>query len=150
MLLALWLARRITQPLQEVTAGAERIAAGDYGHKVYAAGHDEVGTLARTFNHMSDRLATQFAQLEEDRQQLRTILSGMVEGVVALDAEQRILFANERAAQLLEFPAPRPRSAGSCGRWSASRPLQDVVQRALSESEPCQEELNWNGPPPAA
>ena len=101
--LSFWLARQVTRPLQELTFGTERIAAGDYGHKVFAPGNDEIGTLARSFNEMSQRLAAQFAQLAEDRQQLRIILSGMVEGVVALDAEQRILFANDRAAQLLEF-----------------------------------------------
>src|SRR5262249_30456548 len=52
MALAFWLARRITRPLQELTRGAEQIAGGAYGHKVYAGGRDEVGTLARSFNHM--------------------------------------------------------------------------------------------------
>ena len=103
MALTFWMTRRIMRPVEELTASAERIATGDYGQKVYVAGTDEVGTLARTFNHMSGRLAAQFAQLENDREQLRTILSGMVEGVIALDAGQRILFANERAAELLRF-----------------------------------------------
>src|SRR5262245_7537523 len=103
LVLAFWLAHRIARPVQELTAGAERIAAGEYGQKVYAAGGDELGVLGRAFNQMSERLAGQFAQLKEDRQQLRMILSGMVEGVVALDAEQSILFVNERAAELLEF-----------------------------------------------
>jgi two-component system, OmpR family, phosphate regulon sensor histidine kinase PhoR len=145
MCLAFWLARRLAQPLQELTMGAERIAAGEYGHKVYVGGQDEVGTLARAFNLMSERLAQQFAQVEEDRQKLRTVLSGMVEGVVAIDAEQRILFANERAAQLLEFSTPSP-----VGRklWEVVRRLsiQEVVQRALAGTEPTQEELDWNGP----
>src|SRR6266545_2179384 len=101
--LAFWLARRITRPLQELTEGVERIAGGAYGHKVYAGGKDEIGILSRTFNHMSERLAEQFAQLDEERQQLRAILSGMVEGVIALDAEQRILFVNDRAVQLLDL-----------------------------------------------
>src|SRR5262249_38210917 len=99
--LCFWLARRLTQPLQELTAGAEKIAAGNYGYRVYDAARDEVGMLAHGFNHMSDRLAAQFAQLDDDRQQLRMILSGMEEGVVALDAGQNILFANERAVRLL-------------------------------------------------
>jgi two-component system phosphate regulon sensor histidine kinase PhoR len=95
--LAFWLARRVTGPLQELTAGAEEIAAGAFGHHVLARGNNEVGQLTRTFNHMSERLADQFAQLDDDRQQLRAVLSSMVEGVVALDSEQRVLFANERA-----------------------------------------------------
>jgi two-component system phosphate regulon sensor histidine kinase PhoR len=145
LLLAFWLARRITRPIQELTGGAERIAAGGYGHTVYALGKDEVGTLARTFNHMSERLAVQFAQLEEDRQQLRAVLSGMIEGVVALDANQRILFANERAQQLLEFP---PASVGGRKLWEVvrQRSVQEVVERALAQAEPQREELDWHGP----
>jgi two-component system phosphate regulon sensor histidine kinase PhoR len=143
--LSFWLARRVTRPLQELTVGAERIAAGDYGQKVYSAGRDEVGTLARSFSNMSQRLAGQFAQLEEDRQQLRMILSGMVEGVIALDADQNILFANERAAELLGFDS-QARAGRKLWEVVRIRSLQNLVRRALSEPEPCQEELNWNGP----
>jgi two-component system phosphate regulon sensor histidine kinase PhoR len=145
MLLAFLLARRITRPLQELTAGAERIASGNYGHKVYIASTDEVGLLAKTFNHMSSRLAAQFAQMEEDRHQLRAILSGMIEGVVALDSAQQILFVNDRAAQLLQFPA-----TSSVGRklWEVVRQpaLQEVVRRALAAPEAHHEELKLTGP----
>src|SRR5262249_26867628 len=103
LVLSFWLARRTARPLRELIAAADRIAAGDYGQKVYLAGKDEGATLAETFNRMSLSLAAGFTQLEEDRQQLRTILSSMVEGVIALDADQRIVFANDRAGQLLEF-----------------------------------------------
>jgi two-component system phosphate regulon sensor histidine kinase PhoR len=142
--LAFWMARRISRPLRELTEGAERIAAGGYGHKVYAVGNDEIAALGRSFNSMSEHLEEQFTQLAEDRQQLRTILSGMIEGVVALDAEQRVLFANERAAQLLGFPA---RSVVGRPLWEVVRRsgLQEVVQRALAGPEPSRQELSWNG-----
>ncbi len=143
--LAFWVARRTVRPLTELTEAARLIAEGAYGHKVYASGPDEIAVLARTFNHMSVRLAKQFAQLEEDRQQLRAILSGMVEGVIALGADERILFVNERAARLLEFQAQ-----AAVGRrlWEVVRvrPLQEVARRALANPEPRQEELRWNSP----
>lgn len=144
MLMAFVLARRMARPLQELTAGAERIAAGEYGHKVYGAGADETGTLASAFNTMSQRLAEQFARVEQDRQELRAVLSGMVEGVVAIDAEQRILFANDRAAQLLEFamPAAVGRKLWEVVRWPS---IQEVVRRARDSSEPFREELDWPG-----
>jgi two-component system phosphate regulon sensor histidine kinase PhoR len=147
MAVAFWLARRITRPLAELTRGAERVAAGGYGHKVFAGGRDEVGTLSRTFNHMSERLAEQFAQLDADRQQLRAILSGMVEGVVALDAEQRILFANDRAVQLLQLDG-QPVVGRKLWEVSRRRALQKVVRRALTDVDTCREELTWEGSPP--
>jgi two-component system phosphate regulon sensor histidine kinase PhoR len=137
-------AHRLSRPLRELADAAERLGAGGGGGRVSPDGGDEVGQLGRAFNHMSERLATRISQLEEDRQQLRTILSAMVEGVVALDAQQRILFANDRAAKLLEFPTQAP-----VGRrlWEVvrQRPLLDVVRRALHSPEPQREELGWNG-----
>jgi two-component system phosphate regulon sensor histidine kinase PhoR len=145
LILAFWLARRITGPLQELTVGAERIALGNYGHKVYVASQDEAGALARSFNHMSERLASQFAELEADREQLRMILSGMVEGVIGVDADQCILFANERAVKLLRL---HPLATTGRKLWEVvrRRSLQQILRRALADPEPHQEELDWDGP----
>lgn len=99
---------------------------------------------SRVFSLRGERRDARLAQLEEDRQQLRTILSGMVEGVVALDAEQRILYANERAMNLLGLPRQAP-----VGRylWEVvrNRPFLNVVARALEKAEPQREELAWTG-----
>lgn len=143
--LACWIAQRLVGPVRELTRGAEQIAAGDYGHRVYVDRGDEVGLLTRTFNHMSERLAAQFAQLDEDRQQLRTVLSSMVEGVVAVDPEQRVLFANERAGQLLEFST---RTAVGRFLWELvrNRSIHEVIRSAMVEGERRHHELNWIGP----
>src|SRR5262249_13439592 len=64
--------------------------------------------------------------------------------VVALDGDQRILFANDRAAELLELTSPAP-----VGRpiWEVvrQRALIDVVRRALDSPEPQREEITWTG-----
>jgi two-component system phosphate regulon sensor histidine kinase PhoR len=122
---------------------AEGLGEGEPAARVFPDG-DEFADLSRALNHTNERLAARIARLEQDRQQLRTILSGMVEGVVALDPEQRILFANDRAGELLELSA-QP----SVGRrfWEVirQRALLDVVRRALDQPEPRREEIVWNG-----
>jgi two-component system, OmpR family, phosphate regulon sensor histidine kinase PhoR len=139
-LLSAGVTRRMAPALRDLTAAADRIAAGKPGKRVFHGGVDVLDALGRSFNLMSERLTTRIAALEEDRQQLRAILSGMVEGVVALDADQRILFANDRATELLEFPTRTP-----VGRrlWEVvrRRALLDLVQHALKSPEPCREEL---------
>jgi two-component system phosphate regulon sensor histidine kinase PhoR len=69
----------------------------------------------------------------------------MVEGVVALDAQQRILFANDRAAELLEFS---PAQAVSRHFWEVvrQRPIQETVTQAMAAAEPSRRELDWTGP----
>jgi two-component system, OmpR family, phosphate regulon sensor histidine kinase PhoR len=135
-----WITRRMTPALRDLAQAAERIGAGQAGERVFTEGGDVVESLGRSFNQMSEQLNTRIAALEEDREQLRTILSGMVEGVVALDADQRILFANDRAVELLEFSTRAP-----VGRrlWELvrRRPLLEIVDKALKRPEPCREEL---------
>lgn len=145
-ILPAWLlVQRFVKPLQELTEGANRIAEGEYGHQIDAGVWSESRLLARTFNQMSQRLEAQFQQLEADRQQLRTILGGMIEGVVAIGSGQRVLFANEAAGHMLEF---NPQTAVGRPLWEVSRQplLQDLLARALKGSEPYREEFDWIGP----
>ena len=136
-----WWSWRLARSVGELTRAVENIGGNA---RVFLSDKDDLGSLGRTFNRISERLTTRIAHLEEDRQQLRTILSGMVEGVVALDSDQRILFANDRAADLMEFSGQLP-----VGRplWEVvrQRSLIDVIRRALDSPEAQREEINWTG-----
>lgn len=138
------LARRFTRPLTDLTRGADLLAEGDFTHHIHVAGSREFVALARTFNGMTDRLATAFRKSEHDREQLRTILSGMVEGVVAIDDRLRVLFANETAGRLLEFD---PEAAVGRVLWEATRQrtLREAVDAALAGGGPQRRELAMNG-----
>lgn len=56
-LLGTWLARRVTGPLVRLTEGARAVADGEWGRQVPVEGDDEVASLARAFNDMSERVA---------------------------------------------------------------------------------------------
>ena len=143
--LAFTLAHSVVQPLQALTRGADQIAAGDFGHQIRLKQRNELGSLAQAFNEMSRQLARQFAQVEKDRQTLRAMFGGMVEGVVALDSERRILFVNERAGQLLGFSAEAV--VGQRLEKVVSHPaVQSLVQKANAVSEPEDTEFVWNAP----
>src|SRR5262245_7702517 len=143
LILAWWLARRVAQPVQELRRGAAAVAGGDYGHKVYIERPNELGALAEAFNQMSERLASQFSQLDHDRQQLRAVLGSMVEGVIAIDAAQTVLFANERAGQMLEFA---PQAAAGRKLWEVVRQqsVSELVQTTMRSpgKEPAKLELS--------
>jgi signal transduction histidine kinase len=64
MLLSLYLASAVSRPVQSLTDAAQRVAKGDLSARVSAAGTDEVGALARTFNQMVEQLGESRA-LEE-------------------------------------------------------------------------------------
>ncbi|HEV7241733.1 MAG TPA: ATP-binding protein [Thermoanaerobaculia bacterium] len=55
----------LTRPLRDVAAGAQRIAAGDLGHRVAEGREDEIGQLATSFNDMAARVAERDASLRQ-------------------------------------------------------------------------------------
>ncbi|MGH9677009.1 MAG: ATP-binding protein, partial [Candidatus Acidiferrum sp.] len=144
--LSVHFARDINRPILAVIRAANQSGIEHEAQRVVIADTDELAALGQSFNGMSTRLNGRIAELEDDRHQLRAILSGMVEGVVALDSEQRILFVNARAVSLIELPDPLP-----VGRrfWEVvrQRPLLDVVRKALDQAEPSRAEITWAGNP---
>ncbi len=143
--LAYLLARWFAQPLSELTEGARRLAEGNLGHTIRVSGSREHAELAATFNAMSSRIAAMFAQNAHDHEQLRTILSGMVEGVIGVDDDQRVLFANDRAGELLGFD---PQSAAGRKLWEMARQrgFQEILEKGLQGQGPFREEMDLKGP----
>ena len=105
-LLASWLiARRFSTPLIELAAAAREFQAGNYSQRVVSDSTDEIGTLTRAFDEMSRSYVDQLAQMQRDREELRTVLTSMVEGVLVVDRDQRVQFFNDAALRMLGIPA---------------------------------------------
>ncbi len=139
------LARRFTQPLRDLSDGANRLAEGDLGYNIRVGGSREFSALARTFNSMSDSLAASFAQVAEDKKRLRTILSGMAEGVIGVDEDRRVLFANDRARALLDVSIERQQPIAEVVRNAT---VEDLVEMAMASNEPHRAELEFKGESP--
>ncbi|MGH2705049.1 MAG: diguanylate cyclase [Actinomycetota bacterium] len=75
ILLGFLLARVVVNPLRDLAAGANAIAAGDYDQNIPLRSHDEVGQLGRAFNEMALRLKIQVAELRESREELKRALT---------------------------------------------------------------------------
>ena len=110
ILTALKLADRLVRPVGELVTAAGRIEAGDFSARVpVAKSEDEVQTLATAFNQMTERLEEQTNELRSANTQLdmrrafiEAVLSSVTAGVIAVDAQHRILLLNRSAETLLE------------------------------------------------
>ncbi len=74
-LAALWLARGVSQPLQQLAAHTQLVAAGDYSRRLDLPREDEIGQLATAFNHMTAGLA--------ERDRVRDLLGKVVSPEIA-------------------------------------------------------------------
>jgi two-component system phosphate regulon sensor histidine kinase PhoR len=94
----LLLARRV----DAIAAVARRYAAGDFSAPARDQGGDELGTVARVLDDTARELGRRMTELTEDRARMEAILAGMLEGVVVVNAEGRVMLANDAARRLAQ------------------------------------------------
>jgi len=119
VILAAWLiARMTTRPIRELTRASQKIASGEFGHRISVGTKDESGQLAHAFNEMSVNLKRLVETISEDRARLTSILDNMVDGVMLTDIEGNIVLTNKAAQSLF----------GISGENAKAKPLIEVVR----------------------
>ena len=107
---AMKIADRLVRPVGELVGAAGRIEEGDFSARVpVSESQDEVQTLSTAFNRMAGRLEEQTGelrtantQLEMRRAFIEAVLSSVTAGVIAVDAQHRVLLLNRSAETLLQ------------------------------------------------
>src|SRR5579872_4506214 len=99
------LAELVAAPVRALTAAATRIGAGDFSVSIPPGGAAEVGALARTMEDMRRNLIDLTSTLRTREAEAQAVLSGIVEGVYAVDRNRNIRYLNPQAARLLGVTA---------------------------------------------
>lgn len=103
------IANKLVSPIGDLIEAAERVAAGDLSARTEPVqGTDEIASLGKAFNRMTNQLETQRRELIEANRQIdarrrftEVVLSGVSAGVIGLDAHGIIQYPNKRASELL-------------------------------------------------
>jgi two-component system nitrogen regulation sensor histidine kinase NtrY len=117
--MGLYLAKRITRPVQMLSEAAKEIGAGHYDHRIEHEGSDEFGSMVDAFNAMAAEVAQSRRRLERAgldlerkhdegegrRRYIEAILERIATGVVSIDRAGRIGTINPSALRLLELTA---------------------------------------------
>ncbi|MCA1684668.1 MAG: cell wall metabolism sensor histidine kinase WalK, partial [Planctomycetia bacterium] len=139
-------AYRWSKALKELRQRFAALGGGKSVRPVLTRVGGPVGRLARLFDEVAPRIERKVSQLEQDRQQLSAVLSGMAEGVIAIDGRRRLLFANASADRLFGL------GPGSVGRLVPelirSPQVQEVVEATLDGPEPYRGEITLAGREP--
>ena len=105
---AIFVAQRLTRPVQDLIAGTRAVGKGDFATRLPLPSRDEMGFLVHSFNDMTKRLrrASEEAErsrraVERERERLAIILSRLSTGVIVIDRELRVQSANQSAGTIL-------------------------------------------------
>lgn len=129
--------------LRLLTRAASEIAAGRSEARAAIAGRDEVSELGLSLNRMAENLEKRLTQLTQERYRLRTVLDGMVEGVLLTDATGRILLANGAFQRI--FNAQQPVEGRRPLETARIPALQDAIDAAMQATLPITREINLGG-----
>ena len=114
---AIWIARymagQISTPITALLKAAEQIRKGNLGYRVHVSAIDEMATLVKAFNEMTEALETNSKELEARRRFTEAILESIPTGVISLTSDGRVQRVNR--ALLGIFPEEQVARAARLG-----------------------------------
>ncbi|MBS7526420.1 HAMP domain-containing protein [Fusibacter paucivorans] len=143
MIIAWFMSRRITGPIDELTKAAKDISAGNYGKKIYTHTSDQIGELTNSFNHMSVNLAVSMTSLKQRNVELEAILNSMINGIIAIDADKNILMINPICFEILNLPSDYIVENESMYKIIRNDELAEMVEDAIESGISQVKELSY-------
>ncbi len=125
--------RKISRPLRDLLASTG------------AQPQDELGHLARTYSEMAARIEEKVRDLSRERTQLGAILSTLVESIVAIDHQGKLLFLNPAARKLFGVPAGEIKGRPFLEVLRQS-PLNAVLTQTLADHHAVKKEITLHAP----
>ena len=138
------LARRAAQPVHDLCTAAARLAGGDVDVPIPSTDLAELADLSAALDVLRGQVVESGITIGRQDTQQEAVLGSMIEGVLAIDARQRVVGINRAAAELLGLDLKNV----------LRRPLQDAVRnpdlrrfalRAIDCREPVEDDLVLHG-----
>lgn len=141
-LVTIVVSRRISNPLEEMTRGAERFALGEFSPHLTPPDHvaTEIATLSQALNSMADQLKDRLSTVLHQRNELQTVLDSMLAAVLTVDIHGKLISLNSSASKLLSLESEK----------SLGKPVQELIrnidllqliERAKNEGEAVEGEI---------
>ncbi|MEW6530324.1 MAG: two-component system histidine kinase PnpS [Thermodesulfobacteriota bacterium] len=144
--LSFFVAHLLNKPLAELKGGAERYARGDLKYRLRVDASEEIAALAEAMNTMAAQLHERVQTVTNQRNELEAVLSDMVEAVLVLDNEERLIRINRAAEELFGIQGEQAhgRPVGEAIRTSE---LKRFVNKALAAPDHVEAEIVVLGAP---
>ena len=126
---ALFLSRQISKPLLKMREAAVNVTKGKFDAEVPIYTNDEIGELAKVINKMTEQLKVNMTQLQQEKEQLSSVLSSMADGVIMFNRQGKIMLTNPPAETFLRLMEYEGDGAKRC---SVPLEIMELFQQVLA------------------
>ena len=99
----LFFASRMVRPITRMRTVALTMAGGDLTARAEDSSNDEYGELGRALNYLSSELGSTISSLQMERNRLQSLINGLSEGIIAVDAKGATTLINPAVYGLLNL-----------------------------------------------
>jgi len=139
-ILSLVISRRITRPIEHIKRTAESIARGNFQARSQVDQSDEIGSLSDAINNMATQLRDRINTVMRQKNEIKAMLSSMIEGVIAVDEEEHIISMNQAAATMFSCDINNAQGR-SIQEVIRNTVLHEFVKSALASQEPVEKDI---------
>lgn len=107
LIFSLWLTRRVISPVKYLQKIAGQFAVGDFSEKIVSSDIAEIKSVVDSMNSMASHLKTHLSEMRYQKNRLEAVLSGIQEGVIALNDDNEIVMMNQAAADFFKIEIER-------------------------------------------
>lgn len=142
---ALYLSKQVTVPIQALAEATREISRGNFDHRIGVQAQDELGTLVRSFNRMTEQLGEGRRQINEftqsleqaieERERRRKLMEAILEniptGVISLSASGEVARVNSAVVTILGEYARDAHTLTDLVGEEAARSVMHLMRRSL-------------------
>ncbi len=141
LLIAYVIAHSLTGRIHRIQAYAKELVNADYSGTPAAEADDELGSVGRSLRAMAEQFRAMLERLRVESSRRETILSSMVEGVLAVDRNLRVIFCNDAFARAVHARTPLPPNL-SLVQLVRDPVLRQLLARVIASGQSARERMN--------
>jgi two-component system phosphate regulon sensor histidine kinase PhoR len=134
------ISRQYGRKIDELKQSAARLAEGELAHRLVMPDSEELAGLAESLNRMAAQLESRLQTVVSQRNQLEAVLSSMLEGVIAVSRDERIISVNQAAARWFDIDPEKVRGR-SIPEAIRNLAIQKFVTRSLKSRTPVEDDI---------
>ncbi|MCC5909165.1 MAG: HAMP domain-containing protein [Clostridiaceae bacterium] len=143
MVIGYWHIGSILKPVKELKEASKLISKGNFKKRINVRTNDELQDLGNSFNKMAMKLEEMINEVKDKNIKMDSMLTGMTDGVIALDLNKKIILINDEAKKLLDITK---KSAIGSNIYTTveKKDIYKIIKNTILNKQSYEEEIKLN------